>query len=318
MHVFNKSTGMANWGDESVHATELYDHRGDHGDDFDAFENENLAVSPDSAAKMAMAELRPVLHKRFRVSHGPTPTPPSPRPPPPPTPARVLNCSGAQSSELTNVAFQGDIIAHQPDVASAKECCSLCARTKGCIQWAWYGANPGTGCHADGAKAVRVSYAGAVAGVMQPAPASGCTDDMHCSLNGQCVNNKCRCDAAWQGPACDRLVILPTDRTKPAAAYGGDAQLPNVSSWGGGVVRDDEGVWHLWVSEFAFGCGLSSWLNNSRIVHATSLSPTGPFQKQDTPLEIFAHNAAPLRAPPTFGNGSRPYFLFHIGILLFN
>ena len=46
-------------------------------------------------------------------------------------------------------------------------------------------------------------------------------------------------------------------------------QSPNISSWGGHVLRGDDGVYHLWVSEFVNGCGLSAWLSNSHVVHAT-------------------------------------------------
>jgi hypothetical protein len=141
----------------------------------------------------------------------------------------------------------------------------------------------------------------------------GCSDAMGCSLNGNCVDSVCVCDAAWNGPACGRLAVLPTERTEPIAAYGGDSQLPNISSWGGGVLRGDDGVYHLWVSEFVNGCGLSAWLSNSQIAHATASTATGPFTKDSTSLGIFSHNVVPIRAPKTFETGAQPYFLFHLG-----
>ena len=140
-----------------------------------------------------------------------------------------------------------------------------------------------------------------------------CSGHMGCSLNGKCLDAVCVCDLAWKGPACARLAILPTIRNEPAAAYGGDSQLPNMSSWGGSVLRDDDGIYHLWVSEFVNGCGLSAWLSNSQIAHATARTATGPFTKQNTSLGIFSHNVVPLRAPKTFGTGARPYYLFHLG-----
>ena len=72
--------------------------------------------------------------------------------------------------------------------------------------------------------------------------------------------------------------MLPTP-TRTPAAYG---DIPNVSSWGGGVLRGDDGVYHLWVSEFSHGCGLTSWLNSSLITHATADTPTGPVRWHDT------------------------------------
>jgi hypothetical protein len=34
---------------------------------------------------------------------------------------------------------------------------------------------------------------------------------------------------------------------------------PNVSSWGGNIVLDDEGTYHLYVSEMVGDCGLKTW-----------------------------------------------------------
>ena len=142
---------------------------------------------------------------------------------------------------------------------------------------------------------------------------AGCSDGMGCSLNGLCQDSKCVCDPSWKGTTCDTLALLPTDRTQPAAAYGGDSQQPNVSSWGGSVLRADDGVYHLWVSEFINGCGLSTWLSNSHVAHATAARATGPFRKANISLDIFSHNVVALRAPKTFGLGDRPYYLFHLG-----
>ena len=145
------------------------------------------------------------------------------------------------------------------------------------------------------------------------AGSGGCSDDMGCSLNGKCQDSGCICDPAWTGPACARLAVLPTERSQPAAAYGGDSQRPNISSWGGNVLRGDDGVHHLWVSEFVNGCGLSAWLSNSQVAHATASTAVGPFAKHDTSLGIFSHNVVPTRAPKTFGTGAQPYYLFHLG-----
>lgn len=47
---------------------------------------------------------------------------------------------------------------------------------------------------------------------------------------------------------------------------------PNVTSWGGNIIRNDAGGFDLWVSEMVGGCGLKNWGTNSRIVHASSPS----------------------------------------------
>jgi hypothetical protein len=58
---------------------------------------------------------------------------------------------------------------------------------------------------------------------------------------------------------------------------------------------------HLWVSEFANGCGLHSWLTDNKVTHATAAASSGPFTKHDTSIGIFSHNAVPLHAPKSFG-----------------
>eukprot|EP00038_Savillea_parva_P012108 m.202282 g.202282 ORF g.202282 m.202282 type:complete len:681 (+) comp21720_c0_seq1:202-2244(+) len=56
---------------DELFASELYDHRNDLGNDFDAFENVNLVANgtgpPESAVAMAVAELKPVLQAQFQT-----------------------------------------------------------------------------------------------------------------------------------------------------------------------------------------------------------------------------------------------------------
>ena len=33
----------------------------------------------------------------------------------------------------------------------------------------------------------------------------------------------------------------------------------NVSSWGGSVLQDDDGVWHMWAAQFTQHCGINNW-----------------------------------------------------------
>eukprot|EP01062_Namystynia_karyoxenos_P021972 TRINITY_DN183_c1_g1_i1.p1 TRINITY_DN183_c1_g1~~TRINITY_DN183_c1_g1_i1.p1 ORF type:complete len:423 (+),score=140.41 TRINITY_DN183_c1_g1_i1:65-1270(+) len=142
------------------------------------------------------------------------------------------------------------------------------------------------------------------------ASAAACTSSLDCSLNGACTAGACACDAAWQGPRCDELAILLRDRSY-VPAYG---VRPNVTSWGGGILRGADGVFHLFVSEMADGagnfCGLSRWTSHSRIVHATAADPMGVFVKRDVALPQQAHNAAPVRQR---GSAAAPWYLFHIG-----
>jgi hypothetical protein len=118
-----------------------------------------------------------------------------------------------------------------------------------------------------------------------------CSSSLDCSLNGLCVSGACACDAGWYGPKCGNLSLASTD---PAL---GHAWANGSSSWGGIPLRADDGTWHLFYSQFARGCGLFDWSTNSRVVHATSASPTGPFVDVDVVEPAFSHNTQAMRAP---------------------
>lgn len=86
-----------------------------------------------------------------------------------------------------------------------------------------------------------------------PAQAAGASD-LACSLNGVLVGGKCKCDAPWKGAVCAKLDIRPKKKGTPPA-YG---FAPNVTSWGGNVIRNDAGSYDLFVSEMVGGCGLNT------------------------------------------------------------
>ena len=124
-----------------------------------------------------------------------------------------------------------------------------------------------------------------------------CNSNLNCSLNGLCVDGVCVCDAAWRGPSCAALALLPTGPT-------GDLRIENTSTWGmtvfpmrqtgdndsistgraNGSNGSDEWQWHGLFAEMGNHCGLTSWETNSFISHATAPSPGGPWSRQDTVL----------------------------------
>merc|ERR1719469_756971 len=55
------------------------------------------------------------------------------------------------------------------------------------------------------------------------------------------------------------------------------------------------------------GCGLGTWSTNSRIEHAVSDSPVGPYAFKDVAINTWAHNAAPIALP------GGVYAIVHIG-----
>jgi hypothetical protein len=108
--------------------------------------------------------------------------------------------------------------------------------------------------------------------------AGGCSDDMDCSLNGECnkATRTCACTPAWGGPRCETLQL------RPAAARAGlhtlEADGRNASSWGGSVLKIED-TFHMWASEMVNHCGIHAWATNSRVVHAASEAPDGPYTR---------------------------------------
>ena len=140
-----------------------------------------------------------------------------------------------------------------------------------------------------------------------PLPSSGadsarllwpCTDDSECSFNGECsAEGACRCDAAWAGPSCAQLRLLPADASAPGLRLT-DTRGANVSTWGAPMLFDSATeTWHAWASEMEAGCGINSWTTNSHIIHATSLQPGGPWTRHEEVVAAFAHEPDVVRGP---------------------
>ena len=69
-------------------------------------------------------------------------------------------------------------------------------------------------------------------------------------------------------------------------------------NWCNSVVRDDDGVYHLFYSRWPKSIGFHAWLTHSEIAHATAAKPEGPYVNGKTVLtarkgywdSIMAHN----------------------------
>jgi hypothetical protein len=124
-----------------------------------------------------------------------------------------------------------------------------------------------------------------------------------CSLNGaENADGSCSCYGPWIGTDCSFLSIGPT----PAAS--GYGLVPALrSAWGGNVLVDAAGVYHLYVAEMAENCSLVDWEVSSFVTHATAATPLGPFNKQGPSIGVWSHNPQVMRlADGTFA-------IFHIG-----
>jgi hypothetical protein len=106
-----------------------------------------------------------------------------------------------------------------------------------------------------------------------PVSKIACTEEWHCSLNGRCdiASGQCVCDPGWKGPQCATLDLLPA---KPLSARAGYQQVDgglNTSSWGGAVLRDDNGQYHMYNAEFVNHMPVGMWKDASRVTHAKAV-----------------------------------------------
>jgi hypothetical protein len=124
-------------------------------------------------------------------------------------------------------------------------------------------------------------------------------------MNGFCRGGSCQCDKGWKGTSCNLLDLKPLS-TPIQGAYG---YSPNVTSWGGNPIFVD-GQYHLYVAEMVNHCGLCNWIQNSRVIHATSNDLFGPYKFSEQALGVWAHNPQVV-----VDNSTKPevYLLFHIG-----
>ena len=156
---------------------------------------------------------------------------------------------------------------------------------------------------------ITVGYFNSSTGVpMLPAIKLGpglCRSELDCNLNGRCgPGGRCVCVAPWTAhPNCGALAFLP----QPAAHAYGDSRR-NHTTWGGGVLGDGAGRYHLYAAAMTHGCLLKRWGGNSRVEHAVSDSPLGPFHFSDVAIGVEAHNPAPFKL--TDGR----YAIWHIGL----
>ena len=109
------------------------------------------------------------------------------------------------------------------------------------------------------------------------------------------------CSPGWTGQACGQLDLLPA----PVPSRNG-YNVPNTSSWGAGVLFDESTqLYHMWAAEFINHCGLLTWHNNSRVIHATATVSSGPYSFVDEAVPVYSHNPSVGKVAP-HTSGVRP------------
>jgi hypothetical protein len=86
------------------------------------------------------------------------------------------------------------------------------------------------------------------------------------------------------------------------------------SHWGGSVVKDDDGLYHMFYSRWPKKLGWA-WVTDSEIAHATSASALGPFKHQDValPRRGKEHWDGWCTHNPTVHKFGDKYYLYHMG-----
>ena len=110
-----------------------------------------------------------------------------------------------------------------------------------------------------------------------------CESSLDCNNLGDCIKNKCHCDAGFKGVSCSKLDLLPTKQE-----WGFNDK--NHPSWGGNVIYDNN-KYHLFSSYMKNRCDISMYATNSAIMRASSDFPQGPFTFEEEILVPFHHGA---------------------------
>lgn len=198
---------------------------------------------------------------------------------------------------------------------SAKQCQDACVSklgrdpTTGCTSFTYY--HPGhpsnaNECYGDTSGQWTPFYSdlgqpqiwgNVTSGQNEPAKYStSCTSKADCSYNGACTDaGVCKCHPQWMGLHCGQLNLAPTKLGSGLKSSDADGF---ISSWGGSVLRGDDGTYHMWAAEMVNHCGIVVWMSNSRIRHAISTTgPHGPFKPADVAEGVWGHEPTAARAP---------------------
>lgn len=84
--------------------------------------------------------------------------------------------------------------------------------------------------------------------------------------------------------------------------------------WGGSVIKDDEGLYHIFASGWEIEKHFSAWVTDSKIFHASSCHPDGPFEIVAT-LDCLHDQSwsAKMVHNPTVIRYGKHYYLFYVG-----
>ena len=97
-------------------------------------------------------------------------------------------------------------------LASVADCCKLCSENAQCQLYSWHpvgSSGQPTWCALQaGDGALAPSRAPFVAGAVPPADHQACSSSLDCSLAGECIAGRCRCDGWTHGPGQHQHFLL--------------------------------------------------------------------------------------------------------------
>lgn len=86
-------------------------------------------------------------------------------------------------------------------------------------------------------------------------------------------------------------------------------------TWGGSMIRTNDGTCHLFYSRWPSEAGHRGWVSRSEIAHATANQPLGPYKFQDVALPPRGHDHwdGMMTHNPTIHRFDNQYFLYYTG-----
>lgn len=162
------------------------------------------------------------------------------------------------------------------------------------------------------ASAAFVLVATAAAATTPPALPPRCTGDADCAHAGTCsaATGTCSCRHPWTGPGCAALALAPMD---PAAS---GLRLAHNWTWGGSVIRGEDGRYHMFAMHLVRHCGIQCYQTNGEVLHATAARPEGPFEVEGVAIapRPGQWDADTLSEPAVYRAPDGTYLLFHMGL----
>lgn len=110
-----------------------------------------------------------------------------------------------------------------------------------------------------------------------PRLAEACESEADCSYFGSCVGGRCACRHQYIGSSCEAFAFAPLEAKRGSSGLRtvNSSTGEQTSSWGGSVLLDEDGTYHMFAAEMTNAVGIKSWRSNSRVVHACRRRPGG-------------------------------------------